>query len=139
VVSAWGLAEGFLESVAAFEFDFAAALAAGSAAFLAADFFEALLAGGFFAEGDFFELVAEFAAGEEAVEGAGAFGVAFDFEAGGEVLEIDAGAGLVDLLSSVSGAADEFFGEVFLADAEFLHAFLQGVSFFAADHGRDAG
>ena len=59
--------------------------AAGAAAFLAADFLEGLIFGGGLAVGDGVDLVAEFAAGEEAVHFAGALGLAFDGDAGGEV------------------------------------------------------
>lgn len=74
--------------------------AAGALAFCAADFFVGLLACGLFAEFDFFETFGEFFAGDEAVEFAGALGLAFDFDAGGVVFYVDAGVGFVDFLAS---------------------------------------
>lgn len=104
--------------------------AAGAAAFLAAEFLDGLGFGGGAAVGDGIELIAEFAAGEEAVHFTGALDLAFDGDAGGFVLEEDAVGGFVDFLAAGAGAADEFFREIGGEDAEGGHAGFEGGKFF---------
>ena len=107
--------------------------AAGALAFLATHFFDGLGFGGGAAFADGFELVAEFAAGEETVEFAGAIDLALDGDAGGEVLEEDAIGGFVDLLAAGAGAADEFFQQLVLVNAEGGHPRFEGGLFLGGE------
>ena len=79
------------------------------------------------------DLVDQDAAGQEPVEGLGAFLLALDLGAGGEMLEVDAGRDLVDVLAAVAARADEFLDDVLFADAELLHPLRQGLLFIGAD------
>jgi hypothetical protein len=76
------------------------------------------------------ELIAEFAACEEAVHFARAVDLAFDADAGGQVFEKDAVGGLVDFLSARARAAHEFFQQVFFANPEGGHALFERGGFF---------
>jgi len=104
--------------------------AAGAPAFLAADFFDFLLTGGFAAETDVIEAVAQFSPCEMAVEFAGALALAFDLDAGGQMFQIYARRGLVDFLAAGTGAKNEFLHKILLADAECGHPFVEGGLFF---------
>ena len=55
------------------------------------------------------EFVSEFAARKESVLFAGTMALAFDGDAGWEVLEENAGGGLVDFLAASTAAEGEFF------------------------------
>ncbi len=135
LVLAFGaFAEAFFEAVLALEADVFLALAAGLAALLAADFFLGLFAGGLFAEFDRLELFTKLHSGVVAVHGLGAVLLAFDFDAGGFVFQVNAGGCLVDFLAAVAGAADELFDEVLVEDVEFFHAFAQFGFFGGAEH-----
>lgn len=70
-----------------------------------------------------FDFVAEEVAGDLAIEIAGAFLLAFDFDAGREVFEVDAGGGLIDFLTAGTGASDEAFEDVGLEYPESGHPF----------------
>ena len=134
VVALWFAAELLFLAVLAFEADSFVALAAGLAAFLAANFLAGLLLGGFFPEGNRLELFTKRYPSVVAVHGLGAVLLAFDFDAGGFVLQVDAGGGFVDLLTAVSGATDEFFDEVVVEDAELFHADTEFSFFGGAEH-----
>jgi hypothetical protein len=123
-------AQAFLFRKLAFVGDGALLGSAGAATLLAAHFLDGLGFGGGFAVGDGIELVAELAAGEEAVHLAGALDLAFDGDAGWLVLEEDAVRGFVDLLAASSGATDEFLGEIGWINAKRSHAHFEGVGFF---------
>jgi len=118
IIAVGWFAEVFLGSVFGFVVEHTVFGTAGSAAFLAADFFVSLLSGGSFAIAEFFESFAEFASGDVAVEFAGALLLAFDFDAGGDVFEVNTGGGFVDFLTSVTTACDKFFDEGFRSDSK---------------------
>ena len=100
-------------------------LAAGAAAFLAADAFRFLLPGQDNASNLRLHPVAKFPAGEVAIQRLQALALAFDLNARGLVEDVDARRGFVDLLPARAGAPDESFNEIALADAEFSHPPLQ--------------
>lgn len=77
-----------------------------------------------------FEELAHAATGVEAVEGLGAGLLHFDFEAGGRVLEVDAGGAAVDVLAARSAGTDEALPEVFFGQFAGGHALEEFVSFF---------
>ena len=135
LIAAGFLAEGLFLSVLAFETDVPLALAAGTAAFLAADFLAGLLAGRLLAALNFLEGVAEFLAGEMAVHDARAVELAFDLLTAREMLEVDARRGLVDFLAAMARAPDEFLKEIRLMDSELFHAPLEGGFLLSAEHG----
>ena len=68
-----------------------------------------------------FDSVEEQPAGEKPVQRLRALLLAFYRKAGGQMDEIDAGRGLVDLLTAGAGGTDESFPEFLFADAEALH------------------
>jgi hypothetical protein len=91
------------------------------------------LAGAFAGESSlglfFFEPLAEFLAGEEAIHLAGALALDLEFDPGGRVLKKDAGGGFINLLPAAAGAADEFFDEVFFENPQGGHAPFEGFFF----------
>ena len=122
-----GAAGGFFCGVFGFVVEHPGFLAAGAAAFLSADLFAFLLAGGAFAVAEFEEAFSEGAAGEPAVVFAGAGGLEFDPVAGGEVGEADGGGGFVDFLPAGAGAEDELFAEVVFVNPRAGHEGLDGL------------
>ncbi len=68
--------------------------------------------------------------GEKPVERLGSLPLAFYGKAGRHVDKVDAGRGLVDLLTAGSGGADEGFAEFLLPDAEALHPLAERRFFF---------
>lgn len=134
VVSCRSTAIFFLTSVLALLFDVTSAGPAPLTAFPSADFFAGLLALGATAELDVFELLADIDPGEVAVHFSRAVALAFDLKSGREMLEINAGTGLVDFLSAAAGATDEFLEQVVLMDLKFGHAVLQRGFFLGRDH-----
>ena len=129
-IVARGAAQGFFLGDCAFVGDGALFGALGSRAFLAAQFFDRLGFGDGLALANGVELIAEFAACEEAVHFARAVDLAFDADAGGQVFEKDAVGGLVDFLSARARAAHEFFEQVFFANPEGGHALFERGDFF---------
>jgi len=99
-----------------FQTHIALALAAGTAAFLAANLLLELLAFGFDPLGLLLELFTKRLAGDVAIHDPGAVLLALDLESGGLVLEVNTGSRLVDLLPPTTRAADEFFHEVLIED-----------------------
>ena len=79
------------------------------------------------------DLVDQDAARQEPVEGLQPLLLALDLEPGGQMLEVDAGRDLVDVLAAVASRADEFFDDVRLADAELLHPLREGLLFVGPD------
>jgi hypothetical protein len=134
VVSCRSTAIFFLTSVLALLFDVTSAGPGPLTAFPSADFFAGLLALRATAELDVFELLADIDSGEVAVHFSRAVALAFDLKSGREMLEINAGTGLVDFLSAAAGATDEFLEQVVLMDLELGHAFLQRGFFLGRDH-----
>ena len=112
----------------------ALSLPPGTSAFLATDFLDALLAFGFTPLGKLLKAFTQFPAGEEAVHLSRALGLALDFDSAGLVVEIDAGAGLVDFLSPVSRPPDESLDEIVLQNSEIHHAPFQGRTLVLPDH-----
>ncbi len=106
----------------------------GTTAFLSTDFLDALLAFGFAALGKFLDAFTQFPAGEEAVHLARALGLALDFDSAGLMVEIDAGAGLVDFLPPVPRSPDESLDEIVLQNSEIHHAPFQGRTLVLSDH-----
>jgi|TARA_B100001971_G_scaffold186368_1_gene186279 hypothetical protein len=51
------------------------------------------------------------------------------------VVEVDAGAGLVDFLSTVSRSPDESLNEIVFQDPDLRHAVFQGGTLVLSDHG----
>ena len=128
-IATGGFAERFLVGEDPLVGDGALLGSAGALAFGAAHFFDGLGFGGGLAVADGFELIAEFAAGEETVHLAGAVHLAFDGDAGGEVFQENAVRRFVDLLAAGAGTAHEFLEQVFLGDSEFGHLLLEGALF----------
>ncbi len=91
-------------------------------AFLAAEFFYALLFTALGAELYGLYFVREQSTGQVAVDGLLSLALAFYLYAGREVFQVDAGRGFVDVLSAFTAGAYELFFNVGLADAEFEHA-----------------
>src|SRR3989339_2059202 len=91
---------------------------AGSAPFLAPDLLAPHPLRGDDTGPDPFDPVEEQPAGEKPVQRLGAFPLAFNGQAGGQMDEMDAGRGLVDLLAAGARGADKGFAEFFLPDAE---------------------
>lgn len=60
--------------------------------------------------------------------------LALDLNAGGGVLEVNAGSRFVDLLSTTAAALDEFFDQGVIADTELFHACFQGCNFIWGRH-----
>ena len=118
----------------ALSFDVSSPGAEAGAALLAAFFFACLLAVQLLVAAIFFQLLAEFESGEVAVHFARPVSLTFDFDLAREVLEIDAGAGFVDLLPAASGAADEFLKQVVFDDSQRGHSCLEGGFFLRRDH-----
>ena len=108
-------------------------LAAGTAAFLAADFFLFLLARGLDALDAFFDFVAQLAPGEKAVHGLGPFALTLHLDAGRFVQNLDARTGLVHLLPAAAGTANKVLDQVILPDAEALHAHGQRIALVLTD------
>lgn len=109
-------------------------LAAGAAAFLAAFLFAFLLGGGFDAVFGFEDAFGEGAAGEPAVDFAGAVFAAFDLGAGGAVEKADDGGSLVGFLSARAAAEDERFLEVGLEDVGGSHEGFDAGDCFRCNH-----
>lgn len=120
----------------AFVGDHALFLLAGFLALLAADFFDLLLAFGENAVFDFVDPIAEFFAGEVAIELTGALALAFDLDARGLVFQVNARRRFVDLLPARTGTGDEFFHKIILADVQHGHPFFLCSNFFRGDHFR---
>ena len=124
-----------LLSVLPLETDVTLALPTGTSALLAADFLDTLAAFGFAALLNLLNAIAQLAAGEETVHFARALGLALDFDPAWPVMEVDAGAGLVDFLSAVPRSPDEALNEFVFQDPEFRHATVQGFTLVLSDHG----
>ena len=75
---------------------------AGAPAFLPAYTFAFLLFPAFLPQKDVLDLVGEYSPGDEAVEGLGALSLTLDLYAGRDMLEVDAGRHLVDILPPVA-------------------------------------
>ena len=73
------------------------------------------------------------AAGQEPVQGLGAFALALHLDAGGPVQKIHARRGLVDLLAARAPAADEPLDQVLFPDPQGAHALGQLTLFLRAD------
>lgn len=97
---------------------------------MAAEFLDFLGFGGGLAVGNGVELCAELAAGEKSVHFTGALDLAFDGDAGGQVLEEDAVGGLVDLLAACSGATDELLKQICRINPKGGHPLFEGGGFF---------
>jgi len=104
-----------------------------AAPFLATELLDPLAFGGDHSCLEPFDPVEEETAGYEAVQRLGAFLLAFDGQPSGQVDQLNAGGGLVDLLAAGTRGADESLPEVFLADAEAGHSFVKGLFFFRRD------
>src|SRR5579862_449007 len=78
----------------------------------------------------FFETLAEFFPRMIAVHLAGPFLLAFDLDAGRNMLEIHAGRGLVDLLSPATRTENKFSDQVFFFNPYFSHTGVQGIELF---------
>ena len=126
--------EFFFLSMLSLEPDIPLPLAAGSASFLAADFFDSLLPLGPSSLCNFLDTITNFPASEKAVHLPGALGLALDFDSTWLVMKVDAGTGLVDFLSPVTSAPDKSFDDVILEDPKAGHPQLQGLTFFLTDH-----
>lgn len=81
-----------------------------------------------------FDLFAELASGKEAVQFARALALAFDLDGRGQVFQVDAGGGFVDLLAPFTGAEDEFFDEIFFSDSKGSHPCCELFFFIWMDH-----
>jgi len=117
------------------ETDLPLALPAGAPAFLAADFLDTLTAFGFSALFNLLDAIAQLPADKKAVHLARALGLALDFDPARPVVEVDAGAGLVDFLSAVPRSPDESLNEILFQDSELRHAAFHGGTFVLSDHG----
>lgn len=93
---------------------------------MAAHFLDGLSFGDGVAIADGFELLAEFAASDEAVHFAGAIDLALDADAGGQVFEENTVGGFVDFLAASARAADEFFQQLDIGDPEGEQALFEG-------------
>jgi hypothetical protein len=117
------------------ETDLTLPLPTGASAFLAADFLDAVTTFGFAALFNLLDAITQLPAGKIAVHLARALGLALDFDPARPVVEVDAGAGLVDFLSTVSRSPDESLNEIVFQDPELRHAAFQGVTLVPPDHG----
>ena len=88
-----------------------------------------MFAPAFFSQALFFNAFAKFTAREVAVHFARPVALAFEFDAGWLVLEVNAGRGLVDLLSPATTAQDEFLRQVIFTDVHARHELSQDVPF----------
>lgn len=107
----------------------------GLAPFLATHFFYSLPFYRLFSLLYSFQGIAYFPSREESVELTGAVHLALDSNSAGDMPQVDAVAGLVDLLSALSTAPDKFFHQILFTDSQGSHALLLLGEFFRADHG----
>lgn len=68
-----------------------------------------------------------------AVQGLGTVLLAFDFSAGGQVLQVNTGGGLVHLLTAFPAGADKGLRQVIFANAQGKHLFFKEFLFFRPD------
>lgn len=108
--------------------------APGSPPFLPSDFFALLLFFAFDSEHFFFEFITQVPPGEKTVGRLQARLLAFDFDAGRFVTELNTGGGFIDLLPAFSRAANKLFRQIGFTDMELFHAFMQLFPFFLSDH-----
>ena len=131
----YGSAQRFFLAVFCFGIEHFVFSAAGTAAFLAPDFFLLLPSFAFDAENFFFKFVAQIAPGEKAVRRLQARLLAFYFDAGRRVTQLNARGGFVHFLPAGARRADKLLGQIGLTDLQLVHPRLQLFPFFLCDHG----
>jgi hypothetical protein len=105
----------------------------GTLALLASDLRDPLFGRAPFSLDDPLEFIGQDATGQETVERLRTLLLAFDLEAGGDVLEIDARRDLVDVLAAVAARADELLLDVLLEQPELLHPLAESLFLVGGD------
>lgn len=86
-----------------------------------------------FSEDQGFDLVGQDPPRQKPVDGLRPLFLAFDRDAGRDMLQINTRLDFVDVLPALPLRPDEFFNEIAIADAQLLHLLLEGIFFFGAD------
>ena len=107
--------------------------ALGAAALLTPDLFSSLSFGADPSGLDALNAVQKQASGQKAVQGLGAFLLAFDGKSRRDMDKINTGGGFVDLLTAGTGGADKCLSQIVFGDAQMVHARLKGGFFLGGN------